>query len=305
MTVEQGAEAQGDSSAIDAALAGIGESPMPAAAESAPAAEAQAPVWNGSEWKFTGNGKEIVPESREKLLQWASQGHNYSQRMGDLNKTHAQRMAEADARDAHAKELEQKYSPFSQVEDFAQKNPGWWDHVQKSFHDREIPQGLDPQIAQVLSPLAEKVGSLEKFIQTQQELAQQAQQQQEFQKQDQALDAEVESIRKQYPNIDLSAPDESGESLERRVYKHAADNGIGTFRAAFRDLLFDQLSVQQSAQNRIQAVRSQQTQAKAGVLGQTQAPTKELKTVDVKRPWSDPAYDVQSILQEHRQINGG
>ena len=36
----------------------------------------------------------------------------YSQRMGELNKTHTQRMAEAQAAETRAKELEAKFSPY-------------------------------------------------------------------------------------------------------------------------------------------------------------------------------------------------
>jgi hypothetical protein len=268
-----------------------------------PAAEQPERVWNGSEWEFEWNGKKIVPETADKLKVWAAQGYNYSQRMGELNKTHAQRMQEAEAREQAAKALEQKFSTYAQVDDYAQKNPEWWQHVSQSFQTRETAS-LDPQLAQVLNPLQEKLGALERIIQSQQEASERAVLEAKQREEDTALDAEIESIRKTYPNIDLSARDETGETLERRIYKHASDIGTTSFRAAFRDYLFDQLTVQQQAQQKLQATRQVQAQTKAGLLGRTPAPTRDLKPVDTRRPWSDPQYDVQSILDELHQAGG-
>lgn len=314
MTVEQtGAETQGsDSAAVDAALAGIGESPMPQGegegpTEAAPQ-EQQAPVWNGEEWAFESFGKRVIPDSRETFLKYAQQGHGYSQKMGELNKTHAQRMQEAEAREAKAKELEQKYSPFAPLEEYAQKNPGWIEHVNKAYQESLAKErGLDPKIAEALTPIQQELAQLRQEREEKRALEEQQKLEAQYQEEDKALDAEIQSTRKlpEFANIDWNAKDESGETLETRICKHGIDGKIQSFKAAARDYLFPQLLTQQGAQNRLQAVRTQQTQAKAGILGQTQAPTKELKSVDVKRPWSDPAFDVQAILQEHRQVNGG
>lgn len=316
MTLEQGAETTqsgGDSAAIDQALANIGESPMPAGeaqATETPAQEQQAPVWNGEEWKFKWGDKEIVPDSRDKVMTWASQGYNYSQRMGELNKTHAQRMAEAEAREAKAKEIEAKFSPFQPLEEYAQKNPGWIEHVNRSYQEALAKEkGLDPNVAQALTPLQQEIESLKADLQRRQAIEEQQKVAAQEQQEDQAFDAEIQTTRKlpEFANIDWNARDpQTNETLETRICKHGIDNKIQSFKAAARDYLFPQLLTQQGAQNRLQAVRTQQTQAKAGVLGQTQAPTKELKSVDVKRPWSDPQFsDIQAILQEHRQVNGG
>jgi hypothetical protein len=267
------------------------------------AAAAAEPVWNGSEWEFEWNGKKVVPESPDKLKIWASQGYNYSQRMGELNKTHAQRMSEAEARERQAQELEQKFSPYVEIDRYAQENKDWWDHVQNSFKNRET-HGVDPSLAKILNPLQEELGQIKQFVTQQQQAAQQAAQEAQYQQEDQALDAEIDSIRKSHPNIDLSARDESGETLERRVMLHAQEIGTHSFRAAFRDYLHDKLVVQQQVASKVQAVRGTQAQAKAGLLGTTQAPTKQLKPVDTRVPWSDPSLSVEAVLNEFRQTGG-
>lgn len=295
--------------AMNAALAGIGESPMEPAQTETAATEPAAPVWNGEEWKFKWGDKEIVPDSRDKVMTWASQGYNYSQRMGELNKTHTQRMQEAEAREAKAREIEEKFGRYAPLEEFANKNPGWIEHVNQAYQQKLAQEkGIDPNLAQALTPLQQKLEALEAEQRQRQEIEAQQKLEAQHQEEDKALDAEVQATRKlpEFANITWDQRDESGETLETRICKHGIDNKIQSFKAAARDYLFPQLLTQHQAQSKLTAVRGQQAQAKAGVLGQTQAPTKELKRVDPKLPWSDPAYsDIGAILQEYRQINGG
>lgn len=261
--------------------------------------EPEAPQWKGEEWEFDWNGKKIVPDSRDKVKTWMSQGYNYSQRMGELNKTHAQRMADAEARERTAQQVESRFKPYVEIDEYARANQDWWNHVQQSFQNRE-KQGLDPNLAKVLSPIEERLGRFEQFLAQKDQEAEHAR----VEKEDQALDAEIESTRKLHPNIDLSERDQSGETLERRILMHAQEIGTKSFRAAFRDYLHDKLVVQQSAHTKLQAARDTQAQAKAGLLGRTPAPTKQLKPVDTKRPWNDPQFSVESILEEFRQTGG-
>ena len=289
---------------VDQLLADVaaGKDPNAVAAESAE------PVWNGSEWEFESGGKKIVPESRDKLKTWISQGYNYSQRMGALNQEHQQRLSAIQAKEQEwqrkLQEVEGRYKPYSEIDEFAKSNPEWWQHVENSWKSRET-QGLDPNLAKVLNPLTEKIGKLEQFISSQQQQAEQAALEARQQQEDQALDAEIEATRKEFPNIDLEAADETGSTLLQRIYKHGAESGIRTFRAAFRDYLFPQLVNQQTAQAKVQATRTVQAQTKAGVLGKTQAPTKELKAPPKGVKWSDPSMSSAEILKEFRQINGG
>lgn len=281
-----------------------GRDPNAAEAAETPAAQ-EAPAWNGEEWAFEVNGKRIIPDSKEKMRLWLGGGYNYAQRLGELNKTFAQKQAEFEAKERQYREIEQRYSPYAEVDKYAQENKEWWEHVQQAWKSREMPQGLDPKLAQVLNPLQEKIGTLEQLLTSQQQAAQQAQLEAQIHEEDDALAQEIESVRKQHPDIDLSARDESGETLEIRVLKHAQEIGTRSFRAAYRDLLHDQLVVQKQAASKLQAVRSTQAQAKAGVLGTTPQPTKGLKPIDPRVPWSDPSLSVQAVLEEFRQSNGG
>ncbi len=256
-------------------------------AEAAPPAP---PAWNGEEWAFDSAGKRIIPESREQLLQWASGGRNYSQRAGELNAKEKAWLKERE----ELLPFKEKFSSYSQVDDYAAKNPDWWKHVSESYKNRETPQGLDPGIAQVLNPLQEKVSRFEQHLASiEAEKLEQAQQ-----KDNEALDQEIASIRKQHPNIDLSAKDETGETLERRILQHAVSTNTSSFRMAFRDYLHDQLVVQATANGKESIAKGQALNAKKGILGTSSAPVKELKPVNPKLPWNDPSLKGDALLRE-------
>ena len=235
-----------------------GPAEKPADAPPAPAA------WNGEEFAFDWNGKRVIPDSREKLQTWASLGHNYSQRAAEINK-----------REAEFKSLEGKYKPYAEVDDYASKNPEWWTAVQEAYAKRgeQVPQTvgqLDPAIQAALKPLQEQLAQVSSFMTS----AQKEREQQDQARHDQALSAEVEAVRKQYPTIDLNAVDESGETLETRVFKHAAEIGTSSFRAAYRDYLHDQLVESAKANGQTAQVKAAEHAKRQGILGRSSTPKK-------------------------------
>ncbi len=259
----------------------------------APAAEAT-PWWSTIE--FDSGGRKVKPDSEEKARTWISQGYDYSQKMGAFNQERAKWQAERQELSGY----KDKFSRYDQVDQYAAKNPDWWKHVQESWNSRDTV-GVDPQIAKVLSPIQEKLSQFEQFvgtIQQQQQAAEAAKQQEALEKDNQALDQEITSIRKQYPNIDLATKDESGETLERRILKHAMDINTSSFRAAFRDYLHDQLLVTAKADGKDAVAKETQLNFKKGLLGKTQTPTKELKPVNTKAPWNDKQFSGANILKE-------
>lgn len=224
--------------------------------------------WNGEDLAFDWNGKRIIPDSKDKAIQWQSMGYNYSQRMGELNKTHAQRMQEVEARSA-------KYDGFDkygEVDSYAKTNPEWWEHVQNSYKTRETYK-IDESLQPILNPLVERLSQTENFLNE----WKQEKQQKELEAQDAKLDADIMSTREQYPTIDLSAIDPAtGETLELKVLKHASELGTSSFKTAFRDYFHDKLIDMAKSQALEGAAKGQADLAKKGVIGKTTAPTKGL-----------------------------
>lgn len=241
-----------------------GTVPDPQAAQ-APTTTTQQPAHNPDEYEFTWNGKQIKAD-RTKILQWANQGYDYAQKMSEFNKRNAEI-------ERLKSDLKKHYEPFDTVEKYAKENPAWWNHVTQSWENRfqngQQPQGQPQQLP---NELLQKLDSLEKFKSEFEKRVSIEQRE----KEDHLLTQEVESIRKQYPNIDFDTPDAEGWSLEKRVMKHAVDHGINSFRAAFRDLRHDDLVKLAQEKAKEETAKTLQTRTKQGIIGKTQTPTKGL-----------------------------
>lgn len=268
---------------VDELLASI-EAPSAERPMSAPEAETPAvPQWDGKQWEFEWGGKKVFPDSQEKAKTWMSQGYNYSQRMGEFNKSKAAWESERQKFQQELDAERKKLSPYSKVDEYARNNPDWWKHVLAQYEQQQRagqPQ-LDPNLQGVIRPLEEKLGKFEQYFQQMEQQKLEAQLKQE----DQALDQDVQSIRKEFPNIDFDAPDpETGKPLEKRILEHASEMfghlpayKPGVFKAAFRDYLHDQLIEQAKASGREAVAKDAQANAKKGILGKTPAPVKGIK----------------------------
>lgn len=285
---------------VDALLADI-NAPKPGISDAgpeAPAAPPEPPAWNGEEWKIKSASGEVVPDSREKLLLWAGQGHTFSQRMAELNRTHSRRMADLEKTESKYK----GYDNYVKVDEYARQNPQWWQFVEQNWNNRSSwnanPQQpgqqapIDPQLLERLSTTESALNK----IQERYALEEQG-------RHDKLLTDEIEAIRKQYPTIDFNSIDESGESLEFRILKHANDNNIPSFKVSARDYLHDKLIELAKADSKEAINKQTQQQVKKGVLGTTPVPTKGLKTADKRISWNDPRMSAESILRDLQ--NGG
>lgn len=229
-------------------------------------AQPQKSVQDVTELAFNWQGKQIkAPLTDPRVTQWLSQGYDYAQKMQAFK----QSQTEFEQKQRMLSELESKYKP---LEDYYSQNPDRWQYVNQQYE--ALKNGLDPSnpIAQKIQTLESKLSQTSQFIQNLQneKLTQQRQQE------DQALDGEVKSIQEQFKDLDWSTPDATGKTLEIRVLEHAHQNGIKSFRAAFRDLNHDHLLKLAEERAKEGVVKDQQKKTKLGLLGQTQAPKKGL-----------------------------
>jgi hypothetical protein len=222
------------------------------------------------DWKFTANGKEVIPETPEKLKQWASMGYNYGQRMREFN---------------------DKYSLYEQIDKHAQENPDWWNHVQSQYDNRGSLQGTpqpeqqtpnqgQSQASPEIDTIRDELGTVKEFMkdwQTKQWEEKKAQE-------DQALDQEITKVRESYNDFNWNDMDEHGLKLEDRVVKHAQAIGTNNFTAAFRDLMHDQLVKRATLKGQEEAGKNIQRNKKAGLLGETPEPLRKFQeTPDTKK----------------------
>lgn len=223
-----------------------------------------------AELAFNWNGKQIkVPFGDPKATQWLSQGYDYAQKMQafKLEQAHFQQQQKMIA------DLEAKYKP---VEEYYSQNPDRWQYVNQQYE--ALKNGMDPSnpIAQKIQNLESKLTQYDQFIQNQQNEKIFQQRQQE----DQALDGEVRSIQDQFKDLDWGTPDANGKTLETRVLEHAHQNGIKSFRAAFRDLNHDHLLKLAEERAKENVVKEQQKKTKLGLLGQSPTPKKGITNAE-------------------------
>jgi len=125
------------------------------------------------------------------------------------------------------------------------------------------------------NPLLQELNSLKATVQDLAQYKNQIVTQQE----DSAYNEELNTIKKQFPKLDFSSPDESGKSLEFKVLEHAKQNGINKFTAAFRDFYHDELMKIKAEEAKEAMVKDKQTKSKLGVVSTSPQPT-TTKTFD-------------------------
>lgn len=250
----------------------------------APAAE-KTQSQQAAELAFKWNNRDIkVPVTDPRLTQWASQGYDYAQRMAEFNKQQAEFAKQAEL----ISQKEQRYSP---VEQYIEQNPEWWNYVNAQYQQAQKGLGteVDPNnpLVQKVETFGQDLSQIKQFIESkkaEEKAYQQAQQ-------DQALEAEIKSIRDSYADLDWTNPNESGHTLEMQVLAHARENGISNFKAAFRDMMHEKLMMRAEEKAKENAVKERQKQTKLGLLGKTPAPKKGLTSaVDYKNRSYDDLF---------------
>ncbi len=292
----------GDNIDVDSLLAGIyGGGDNPSQSES-PAASPepsppQAPQFK--EFEFNHGGRPIkISENDPRHSQWLSQGYDYGQKMEAFN-------SERQNWDKSKQEWEQNWSKYREIDSFARENPDWWNKVDQSFQQQtsgagNVPPEVKSYLDQALQPIAQDIPLMKQFLQEMQTQKMEVEQK----KADTQLDEAVKSIQTKYPDLDLSAKDETGYSLEQRVINHAMQNGFPTFRAAFLDYYHDHLEQIAEARGKEAIMKDMKNRQKMGLLdSNTPTPGRtDFVPNNGTRPrsWNDSSLSSESILREFK-----
>lgn len=252
-----------------------------------PMAEAPAPQpQTEPEYELTVNGQKIkAPIS--KVLQWASQGRDYPQKMEALKK----QQEEIAARQQEFSELEKKFAPYQEVDQYIQKNPQWWQSVLSQYQSVSQQPQVDPLAQALPEPVLNEFQTLKKELSDlrsfKDNLLNEKLQETRI-KEDQALDQEIKSIRDNFKDLDLNEIDETGKSLEFRVLEYARDNGLKSFTQAFKLFNHDRLLKLAEDRGKEKVGKDIQKRTKLGLLGSSSTPKKGItKTTD----WKNKSYD--------------
>jgi hypothetical protein len=209
-----------------------------------------------AEYEYQALGKSIK-EPISMILKRASQGYDYSQKMQDYN--------------SKMNEFSAKYKTYDEIDRYAQENPEWWNHVTTSFSQRSIPNQSQEFNQAHDSTLNDP--RLDKFESFMNEFMMEKKNK-EREEADRRLNEEIDNVKKQYSTIDFNQYDDQGKSLEKKVLEYAVENGIKSFKTAFRDFYHDELVKRASIDGKSAAAKEVQRNTKMGLLGRTEAPTK-------------------------------
>jgi uncharacterized NAD(P)/FAD-binding protein YdhS len=107
--------------------------------ETAPSADIpmkaeQAPAQTPQEYSLKVGGKEIKAPL-DKVLHWAQMGYEYPQKAQEWNQTKSQ-LDQYRQKEKQLQEIEQKWKPYKEVDEFAAKNPDWWQQVQAQYQQK-------------------------------------------------------------------------------------------------------------------------------------------------------------------------
>ena len=247
-------EVQSSEPTVDEMFESVSE--QPASEQPQAAAEQQAEI----EYEYTALGA-TRKEPISLILKRASQGYDYAQKMEQFKQEQAA-VAEAKAR---ADELHGKYA---QIDDYARENPEWYDHWSQAYEQRQTYGAQSDQPAVDFSPVKEEIDALRNEFSSVKEFITQQQQSQE----DGKYWDEVKTVQKEFPDIDLNQSDETGKTLEYKILEHAKDNGIASFRVAFRDFYHDQLKSRMLEQAKQDLIKEDKERRKKGIVGVSNTP---------------------------------
>ena len=247
-------EVQSSEPTVDEMFESVSEQPASEQPQAEP--EKQAEI----EYEYTALGA-TRKEPISLILKRASQGYDYAQKMEQFK----QQQAEIESAKARADELHGKYA---QIDDYARENPDWYDHWSQAYEQRQTYGQQPDQPAVDFSPVKEEIDALRNEFSSVKEFITQQQQSQE----DGKYWDEVKKVQQEFPDIDLNQSDETGKTLEYKILEHAKDNGIASFRVAFRDFYHDKLKSRMLEQAKQDLIKEDKERRKKGIVGVSNTP---------------------------------
>lgn len=224
-----------------------------------------------------------VQASKENLLKWAQERYDLQKKLENIK----QQQTQFDLEKKSIEDLRTKYTPYEEVDKFIKDNPQWWAMVEQQYQKAQQDAENTGINNELLKPVMSELQTLKQFreeIQTERENLKKL-------NEDRQLDTEIQSVRKQYSNLNWDEVNASGKTLEQQIIDYAIEKNIPSFSTAFRDKFFDQLTSMKSAQAKEQAAKEiHEQKVKQGIVGKTAEPTKVPNEKKIaKMSWNDLA----------------
>ena len=208
------------------------------------------------------------------ILKRASQGYDYAQKMEEFK----QRNADLETRQSEADARHQKYA---HLDEYAQQNPEWYDHWTSAYEQRgtsdQISDGQQQQVD--FSPIKSEIDTLKSEFSEVKDFVNNQRKSQE----DGKYWDELQGIQKEFPDVDFNQSDEAGKTLEYKVLEHAKEQGIASFRVAFRDFYHDNLKTRMMEQAKQDLIKADKENRKKGIVGVSNTPMLNSDMPDLRK----------------------
>lgn len=235
-------------------------------------------------FEYQASGK-TVKEDIDTILKRASQGYNYSQLVNEHKSSVESFQSE---RDRHLADL----GVWKQYDEYAKQNPEWSEFVKSQWESRQsFGQPQSDLGHQTQADIHPEIRSFMDEYRANQRVQQE-------QAEDAALHEQIQSVQKQFPDFDLSYSDPStGQTIEMQVIEHAKANGINSFKAAFKDMMFDQIIEKRLTSAKEQAAKEIAERTKQGFISKSDTSLNDLSSQKFKSSGSLHDDLIQGALE--------
>lgn len=228
-------------------------------------------------------GKEKKKFHYNDIKRYAQMGYAFNENQRKLNNerqewTKKEKTLSEQLQAAKALEL------YRDVDEYAKKNPKWWDHILQSYQaggqvPQEQSQEAPPPWLEKLTAMEKRIAELSGDFSTIKDERERVRKDAE----DKTLDTEIEEYRKAHPYFDWKALNETGyPALEVKILEHAAANGIKKFSTAANDFLHDEFIKRTDMKAREEVGKTVQTKNKLGLGEVRTEPRKNMAATDTR-----------------------
>lgn len=174
-------------------------------------------AWSPDEYKLKYQDEEIVPKSKEELINLAQLGVVYNKKKDHYSQIEKER-----------NEIEERLSDpeLQRRLQIIQSNPEVFERIlnEVSGEGDDDDDFTDPKIKELESKLSKFDTMFDNISK---------------EKEDQELNIQMTNLCNKYKNYDWETQDEQGRTLITKVLEHSYNNNIPNVETAFRDYMFD------------------------------------------------------------------
>ncbi len=169
-------------------------------------------------------------------------------------------------------ELKQEKESYKELIDFAKNNPDWAEKLKNNFASEQSNGNMSSENQQ-----NSNLDVWQDYLNFKQGILEERRIEQE-KAEDAKLDQEIASVREKFNQVDFSATDDKGQSLEVRILEHAHKNGLGSYEIAAKDYLFNDMLKLAEERGKETVSKAFQKSSKLGLLSESKAPNVNVTT---------------------------